>query len=83
MNTQKEQILDYMRRNGSITSLEAVACLGIIDMRKRISEIIAEDGIKITKTPETGKNRYGKSCRYIRYSLQGKDSGQAARDNTQ
>ncbi|MCD7722736.1 MAG: helix-turn-helix domain-containing protein [Clostridiales bacterium] len=69
MKNQREQIIDYIKEYGSITNIEAMSQLNICDARKRISEAINDYGVAIVKTPETSKNRYGKKCHYIRYSL--------------
>lgn len=67
--TQKERILDYINEFGSITPMEAFADLGITKLATRVSEIDAL-GTPIHKEWETGKNRYGESIRYMRYSLE-------------
>lgn len=72
--TQKERILDYINEFGSITSMEAFADLGITKLVTRVLEIDAL-GIPIHKEWETGKNRYGESIRYMRYSLEDNNGG--------
>lgn len=64
---QKEVVLEYIDRFGSITSFDAFTDLGIT----RLSSVIHDlrgDGIAITSTTEETKNRYGKMVRYARYS---------------
>ena len=66
--TQTERLLQYMRDNGSITALDAVYDLGITRLSARIYDL-SERGIKVNKQAEKGKNRYGETVSYFRYSL--------------
>lgn len=66
--TQQEQIYDYIEKFGSITPMDAFADLGITKLATRVSEMRA-DGTEIIGTWETAKNRYGKTVRYMRYTL--------------
>ena len=66
--TQKERILDYMERFGSISTMEAFTDLGITRLSARIFEI-RNDGIEISEQLERSKNRYGENVHYMRYSL--------------
>lgn len=63
---QYQLILIYIDENGSITPMEAFQYLGITKLATRISELIRQ-GYQFEKTMETGKNRYGKTDRYMRY----------------
>lgn len=65
--TQAERILEYIDRFGSITPFDAFKDLGITKLATRISEM-RRDGVEITKTRETSKNRFGESVSYMRYS---------------
>lgn len=65
---QKEQICDYIERFGSITPMEAFADLGITKLATRVSEMRAA-GYFIDGEYETAKNRFGKTVRYMRYTL--------------
>ena len=47
--TQRESIVEYLETHESITSLEAAIHLGIMDLPKRISELV-RDGYPIKKT---------------------------------
>lgn len=67
--TQKELILDYMRKHGSITPLEAIRELGITRLGARIWDLIHKDGIEIVKESIAVKNRYGKESIVTRYRL--------------
>ena len=64
---QKEQILDYIDRFGSITTYEAFMDLGITYMTTRISELRRKDGIEIADTTIARKNRLGKTVYFKRY----------------
>lgn len=67
--TQKELIIQYLKDFGSITPMEAFADLGITKLSTRISEMRSEDGMEFKIEAVKGKNRYGKSTRYARYSF--------------
>lgn len=66
--TQKERILQYIEDFGSITPMEAFKDLGITKLATRVSELIFE-GYKFEKKLEKGKNRYGDSTCWMRYSF--------------
>ena len=66
--TQCEKILRHMEDYGSITSIEAMQEYGIMRLASRISDI-KHLGIPIQKEMVSGKNRYGESTSYARYSL--------------
>ena len=57
-----------MEDYGSITSIEAMQEYGIMRLASRISDI-KHLGIPIQKEMVSGKNRYGESTSYARYSL--------------
>lgn len=62
---QQRVIMDHLKYQGSITHLEAQSLHRIYSLAKRISELIREHGVSITKkwrTDVTGK-------RYIRYFI--------------
>lgn len=65
---QCELVLKYMEDFGSITPLDAVKDLGIMCLAERVRDL-RKAGVKIVSTPESSKNRYGKTVRYTRYSL--------------
>lgn len=66
--SQRERIMDFMKKNGSITPMDAFAELGITKLATRISEMRA-DGIEINGVMEKSKNRFGEPTHYTRYSL--------------
>lgn len=66
--TQRERVHDYLKRNGSMTALDGVTYLGIIDLAGRIRDL-RKLGVAVKSTPETVVNRFGEPCRIVRYSL--------------
>jgi hypothetical protein len=66
--TQGERIIDYMKRIGPLTALDAVLELGIMEMGKRISEL-RRDGQPIQSEWCEQKNRFGEDVRFKRYWL--------------
>ena len=66
--TQRERVHDYLKRNGSMTALDGVTYLGIIDLAGRIRDL-RKLGVDVKSTPETVTNRFGESCWIVRYSL--------------
>ena len=66
--TQRERVLDYMRKYGSITTLDAVLDLGVLRLASRINEI-KRIGIPIKKDWTRVKNRFGEDCKVLRYSI--------------
>lgn len=67
--TQKEMILEYLKKYGSITQAEAIAFLGCYRLPARIGELKAR-GIRIKRRMEEGLNRFGERTRYARYSME-------------
>lgn len=68
MDTQRKQVLSYMRENGSISSLFAKDVLDIMDCPKRISELRSMgyeiDGERVSHT-----NKFGRKTYYMNYTL--------------
>ena len=67
--TQCEQIIEYIRRYGSITDVEAYADFGIRRLAARVSDL-KDRGYNIKSVGESGKNRFGKKTHYTRYFLE-------------
>ena len=66
--TQNQRIIDYLQKNGSITTIQAINELGITRLASRIVEIQAA-GIPINKDPiRVNTLEYGPT-RVTRYSL--------------
>ena len=66
--TQSERINRHLRDYGSISSMEAVQEYGIMRLASRISDL-KKAGIPIRREMIVGKNRYGESTSYARYSV--------------
>lgn len=66
--TQRERIVRYLKDNGSITALEAVRELGVLQLSARLVEL-ENEGYVFDKKREHSKNRYGERVDYIRYSI--------------
>ena len=67
--TQADRVLDYMKKFGSITTMQAFADLGVTRLSARIYELRHYQNIKIISKIMTRKNRYGEICNYAKYSL--------------
>jgi DeoR/GlpR family transcriptional regulator of sugar metabolism len=66
--TQHDRIIDYVRKHGSITTLEAFTDLGITKLTTRISEM-RRMGMDIRGERVTVKNRYDEECSVNRYTI--------------
>lgn len=70
MTTQRDAILEYMRTHDSITPMEAFSELGVTKLATQIGNMVRLDGVKIKKQSVTIKNRYGRPCHFMKYSLE-------------
>lgn len=66
--TQHDQIRDYMKQFGSITTRDAFHDLEITKLSTRISEMRANGEVIYGETIKY-KNRFGKTKHYMRYWL--------------
>ena len=66
--TQCQRIVDYMRRFGSISTLEAFNDLGVARLASRIHDL-KEQGFNITSETKSTKNRYGEKVHFKVYKL--------------
>ena len=66
--TQRDRILTYLEENGSITALDAIKELGILQLSARLVEL-EKRGYRFDKKQESSLNRYGEKVYYTRYSL--------------
>lgn len=66
--TQANRVLQYIRDFGSITTLQAFQDLGITRLSARIFEL-KDRGYAIKTDKVTGKNRYGETVHFNRYSI--------------
>lgn len=73
--TQKERLLEHLKRHRSITTLEAINQLGITRLSARIYEL-TKNGYVFRKNRIMVPNRYGKMVQVIQYVLV--DEGAAA-----
>lgn len=69
--TQNDRIMRYMRDFGSITQMDAMRDLGVMRLASRVSDLKSQ-GVRISDTWETAKNRYGETVSYKRYRLEEK-----------
>jgi hypothetical protein len=71
VSNQKEQVLAYVRTNGSITSLEAIQTYGITRLASTISQM-EDKGHKFEHEHQVKvKNRFGVERRVTRYHYEG------------
>lgn len=66
--TQRDRIINYINEFGSITALEAVRDLGILQLSARLCEL-ERQGIRFEKKQESSLNRFGEKVYYTRYSI--------------
>lgn len=66
---QREKIIAYIEKYGSITPLDALREFGCMRLATRIFEL-KEDGYKIKTVIEKAKNKSGEPVHYARYYLQ-------------
>ena len=68
--TQCDKIIQYIKDFGSITTLQAMADLGVLRLASRIFEL-EEQGYIFDKKWVSSMNRYGEKVNYVMYSLKG------------
>lgn len=66
--TQNEKIINYIKHFGSITTMEAFTDLGITRLASRIHDL-TEEGFEFHRETVSGKNRFGETVHFVRYSL--------------
>ena len=67
--TQCERILRHLEDYGSITSLEAINEYGILRLASRVNDLKLK-GFAIRTEIVKGKNRYGETTNFAKYSLE-------------
>jgi len=67
--TQKEEVLSYLREKGSMTRLEAMQELGILNVTARIADL-RNEGYKIKANMIAVKNKYGRTVKYADWILE-------------
>lgn len=75
--TQGERIVEYIKKYGSITPMQAFYNLGVTKLATRISEMTKE-GIEFERKMISANNRFGEPVRYMMYFL--KDTEEKARE---
>jgi hypothetical protein len=68
--SQVDILLDYLKEHRSITGLECIQRLGILNYKGRISDL-RKLGQNIETVWEISENIYGETKRYARYYLRG------------
>jgi len=68
LTDQQDRILEYLINHDHITSATSITSLGIMDLRKRVSEL-RRMGYSIEDRMVTKENRYGKKVSYKEYFL--------------
>ena len=71
---QCDRIIRHLMDYGSISSVEAMQEYGIMRLASRISDL-KKAGIPIRREMVSGKNRYGETTSYARYSLNQTEEG--------
>lgn len=64
---QKQRIVEYIEKYGSITPMQAIHELGITKLATRISEL-KQEGYEVRTQILYAPNRYGENTRFARYS---------------
>lgn len=67
--TQTEKIERHLKTYGSITASEAFTDYGIMRLAARISDL-KKSGLAIRTQIVTGKNRFGESISFAKYSME-------------
>ena len=67
--SQKERVLDYINKFGSITPKEAFEDLGAYRLSAIIYDLKYKDGYNIKTEMVIGKNRFGETTHYAKYSF--------------
>ena len=67
--TQCDKVLEYMRRYGSITQLDALRDIGCMRLASRISDLRLQ-GYAIGRRMKTSKNRDGDDVYFAEYYLE-------------
>jgi hypothetical protein len=72
LNKQQKRVLEYMIKNKTITSLEAVQKLGVYRLSARILEL-KEKGFDIDGIFIEVRNRFGELCNVKQYFIRGRN----------
>lgn len=66
--SQRQRVVEYMRKHGSITRLESCTQLFIFELSARIVEL-ERRGWVFNKARESVKNSFGETKNFTRYSI--------------
>ena len=66
--TQRDRVLQYMKRFGSITRKDAAYHIGCFELAARINKL-EKEGWAFNKKREYGKNMFGDPTHWTRYSI--------------
>lgn len=75
--TQKEKILEHLKKHGSITDLEAYNLYAIRRLGARIWDL-RDEGFPIKSEPTKEKNRFGQYTTFVTYRLEKGDEDDRA-----
>ena len=67
--SQKDRVIKYIKDFGSITPAEAFTELGAYRLSAIIYDLKHKDGYSIKTETQKGKNRYGDTTHYAKYSF--------------
>lgn len=66
--TQCWRLVAYIEKHGSISTMQAIIELGIVNPSARVSELRAA-GVNIITTRTAGLNRFNEPCNYAVYTI--------------
>lgn len=69
ISSQKDAVLQHLKANGSITSMEAIENYGATRLSAIIYNLRYKEGYIIETHMMVGKTRFGNTCEYARYVL--------------
>ena len=71
MKEQAKRVLEHLKKNGSITTLDALQAYGITRLSARIWELRHEEGYTIKSESTKVRTRYGETI-VAKYKLEGR-----------
>lgn len=66
--TQKQKVLRHLKTIGAITPIDALRDYSIMRLTSRVCEL-KDEGYNIKSELVSGKNKFGESVRYSKYTL--------------
>ena len=76
MTQQCQLLLDYMQLHGSVTGLQSINELGVMNYKGRIHDL-RKLGYTIKTEYITRMNAHGEKKTFARYTLKGDDNGES------